>query len=73
MIGPKKLITIRHELRRALTATEDDPIRWLDERMTAPEAQGSAAGESEVLHSLRRFLEGTGKQKRRKQRFGTKK
>jgi len=74
MIGPKKLKTIRDELQRALTATGDDPIRWLEERMTAPERQGSAAsGESEVLHSLRRVLEATGKPKRRKQRAGPKK
>jgi hypothetical protein len=55
MIGPKKLSTIRQELRRALAAAGDDPLRWLEERMTASERQGTAApGESEVLRSLRR-------------------
>jgi hypothetical protein len=58
MIGPKKLSSIRQELRRALDATGDDAIRWLEQRMTAPTGEGAAAaGESEVLHSLRRFLE----------------
>jgi hypothetical protein len=74
MIGPKKLGTIRQELQRALNATGDDPIRWLEERMTAPEQQqATTSGESEVLHSLRRFLEGTGSEKRRKRRGSTKK
>jgi hypothetical protein len=74
MIGPKKLDAIRQELKRALTATGDDPIRWLEERMTAPERQGSAASpESEILHSLRRILEAPAKEKRRKKRIGTKK
>lgn len=74
MIGPKKLSTIRQELQRALTATGDDPIRWLEERMATPERQGPAASKgSDVLHSLRRVLEATGTEKRRKQRVGTKK
>ena len=74
MIGPKKLSTIRQELQRALTATGDDPIRWLEERMANPEHRGTAAsGESEVLHSLRRILEATGSARRPKQRAGTKK
>ena len=65
MIGPKKLSIIRQELQRALAATGDDPIRWLEERMNVPERQGpGGAGESEVLKSLRRFLEGTRRQKR---------
>ena len=74
MIGSKKLSTIRQELQRALTATGDNPIRWLEERMTAPERQGPAAfGNSEILRSLRRILEATRKKKRRKQRAGNKK
>ena len=72
MIGPKKLSTIRQELKRALTAIGEDPIRWLEQRMAAPERQGSAiSGQSEVLQSLRRFLEATGRKKRAKQRLGT--
>jgi hypothetical protein len=74
MIGPKKLNTIRQVLHRALVATGDDPIRWLEERMSAPEFQGpGASGESEVLRSLRRILEATGKRPRRAKRVGTKK
>ena len=58
MIGPKKLSKIRQELQRALAATGDDPIAWLEERMTAPLPQGVAPlGENEVLHSLRRIVE----------------
>ena len=69
MIGPKKLSTIREELQRALTSTGSDTIDWLEERMSAPERQSSvAAGESEVLNSLRRFLDG----KQRPQRLSTK-
>ena len=73
MIGPKKLSTIRQELQRALTAAGDDPIRWLEERMNTPEHQGSAGtGESEVLHSLRRFLETAGRENVRKRRLDMK-
>ena len=73
MIGPKKLETIRQELRQALAATGDDPIRWLEERMSAPGRQGRAAESNEVLRSLRRLLEGTGRGKGRKTRARTKK
>jgi hypothetical protein len=74
VIGPKTLSTIRQELQRALTATGEDPIRWLEERMIAPVDPGSAAaGESEVLRSLRRFLEPTRQEKGRKRRVGLKK
>ena len=73
MIGPKKLSTIRQELDEALAATGDDPIRWLEDRMTNPEGQKGALGESEVLHSLRHFLSATGSAKRPKRRVGTKK
>lgn len=57
MIGPKKLRTIREELRRALAATGQDPIRWLDERLAAGKPDGAAASSrNEVLQSLRHFL-----------------
>jgi hypothetical protein len=71
MIGPKKLSTIRAELQSALAATGDDPIVWLEKRMTSPEHRGS--GESEVLHSLRRFLEAPARIKRRGKRAGIEK
>ena len=74
MIGPKKLSTIHEELRHTLTATGDDPVRWLEERITAPAPGGSASPvESEVLRSLRRFLEAKGRGKGRRQRVGMKK
>ncbi len=74
MIGSKKLSAIREELRRALKATGDDPIRWLNELMTAP-ARGCSdtPAASEVLRSLRRFLEGKQRRSDRRQRAGMKK
>jgi len=73
VISPKKLSTIRQELHRALAATGDDPIRWLEERLAVPDRQGSApSGESEVLHSLRRILEATESARRQTPRVGTK-
>ncbi len=74
MIGPKKLNTIRQELRRALTATGKNPIRWLEARMTDLDSQASAStGESEVLRSLRRFLEAPGRGQARNKRVGLRK
>lgn len=74
MIGPKKLSAIRQELRGALAATGDDPIRWLEERMAAPgRPHGTGSGESEILKSLRRILEPTGNDDRPRRRVGTKK
>ncbi len=74
MIGPKKLSAIREELHTALAATSDDPLAWLEQRMAAPSGQGLAAsGESEILHSLRRFLAAAGREKRRKKPVETKK
>jgi hypothetical protein len=68
VIGTKKLGIIRQELRGALNTTGEDPIRWLEERMTAPD--GTA--KTEVVGGLRRFLEGTAREKSRKQRVGKK-
>ena len=74
MMGPKKLNTIREELRRALAGTGDDPIRWLEERMATVKRQGAGAeGESEVLLSLRRVLEGPNREYRLKRRTPSKK
>ena len=70
MIGPKKLATIRQELEDALAATGNDPIRWLEERMNAPECQGSAtSGGSEVLRALHDFLEDAGRRRGRERRI----
>jgi hypothetical protein len=74
VIGPKKLGTIRQELHRALSATGEDPIRWLEARMTGPERPGSVASEeSEVLRSLRRLLEEPRRRERRNQRAAARK
>jgi hypothetical protein len=70
MMGPKKLRTIRQELDQALASTGQDPIRWLEKRMTAAE---QATRPSEVLHSLRRLLDGNGKKKPGRPRAGTRK
>jgi hypothetical protein len=67
MIGAMTLSTIREELHRALTAIGEDPIYWLEERMSASERQGSAARGRAILLSLRRFVEAPGQRKRRKQ------
>jgi hypothetical protein len=74
MIGPKKLSTIRQELRQALAATGEDPIRWLEERVTARRNQQAAdSGRNEILDSLQRFLQATPGEKRPRQRAGAKK
>jgi hypothetical protein len=67
VIGSKKLATIRQKLQRALTATGDDPIRWLEGRTTVAKKERPAAlGEGEVLRSLRRFVESSRRTGRRK-------
>lgn len=69
MIGPEKLSIIRERLRQAFAAGGNDPIRQLEECLSAAAPPGSSAGtEHEVLRSLRRFLEGEGKKRRPKQR-----
>lgn len=74
MIGSKKLSTIREELRCALAATGEDPIRWLEERLTATERQGVAPpAQSEVMHSLLRLLEGRKRSRRPRKPVRTKK
>ncbi len=72
MMGPKTLREIREELRRGFGAEGEDPIEWLERIMKDPQYQGPS-GKSEVLESLRRFLERAGKEKRPTRRRGTKK
>jgi hypothetical protein len=67
MMGPKTLSEIREELRRALAATGDDPLRWLEKRMTA---SSKRRGKSEVLQSLWRFLNEGKRGKPRKHQAG---
>ena len=68
MIGPKKLGTIRQELKRSFSATGDDPIIWLEKRIAEAEAKGT--GETAVLNSLFRVLKSTGRKKRGAKRVG---
>jgi len=73
MIGPKKLSTIRQELRQALADAGEDPIRWLEARVSVRRREKAAdAGRSEILDSLQRFLEAAPCEKRRKRRIGAK-
>jgi hypothetical protein len=72
VIGPKKLATIRQDLRRALAATGDDPIRWLEDRMADESRRLAPTGGSDVLHSLRRLLETSETLERPRKRAGTK-
>jgi hypothetical protein len=74
MMGPKKLSTIRGELRRALAETGEDPIRWLDEHIALSERQGTApSGNTAVIRSLRRLLEKLKKPSPKRKRSGSKK
>ena len=73
MIGPKNLSTIRLEIRHALIAVSNDPMRWLEERMAAERPVSKQTGESEVLLSLQRILAPVTTKKSRKPRVGTKK
>ena len=58
MMGPKKLSTIRKELRQSLRKHGKDPIQWLDERILALERAGNSTTKTaEVLHALRRVLQ----------------
>ena len=66
MMGPKKLSTIRNELRQSLRKHGKDPIQWLDERILALERAGNSTTETaEVLHALRRVLQSPTQTKRR--------
>jgi hypothetical protein len=57
LIGPKKLSTIRDELRRALGAPDKDAIRELERRMSAGNLkEGARSIDDEVIQSLTRFL-----------------
>jgi hypothetical protein len=70
MMGNKKLSTIRKELKAVLAATGDEPIRWLEDRISAAKRQGDGV---EVLESVKRVLERGGQKKAPKRGIGTKK
>jgi uncharacterized protein YoaH (UPF0181 family) len=66
MMGPKKLSTVRKELRQSLGKKGKDPIQWLDERIRALERAGNSTGEAtEVLQALRRVLQSPTKTRHR--------
>jgi hypothetical protein len=67
MIGTKKLSTIRRELEEALTAPGGDPIQSLERHIASAKRKGDR---TEVMESLKRFLESPRKQKRPKARTG---
>ncbi len=73
MMGPKKLSTIRQELRQAILNTGNNPIEWLDERIRALEQAGKPADSAEVLQSLRRLLAPQKKPRRRARKPSVKK
>ena len=55
MIGQKKLSEIKDELRAAMYAEFDDPIRWLEQRMTAARKVDKSEA-NDLLSSLERLL-----------------
>jgi hypothetical protein len=59
MMGPEKLSTIREELRKHFGKDGEDPIEWLNKHMAeVPE-------DTEVVESLKRFIEGVRKPRRK--------
>ncbi len=70
MIGPKKLSTIREEIKKAIASTGEDPILWLEHNIATAKRKGDR---TEILEGLQRFLESPPKRKRRKQGVGVKK
>jgi PhoPQ-activated pathogenicity-related protein len=67
MIGTKKLSTIRRELEEALISPAGDPIQSLEQHIASATRKGDR---TEVMESLKRFLESPRKRKRRKPRAG---
>ena len=68
MIGTKKLSTIRRELEEALTLPGGDSIQNLERHIASAERKGDR---TEIVESLKRFLESPRKRKRRKPRAGS--
>ncbi len=74
MIGPKKLSTIREEVRRALAADGGDPLEWLEQQTaTCKGKRPIASRESEIMRSLRRLLDASGKRRKKSVKAKTKK
>jgi hypothetical protein len=70
MIGPKKLSTIREEIKTTLASTGEDPIQWLERNIASAKRKGEG---TEILEGLQRFLESPPKRKQRTRRVGVKK
>lgn len=70
MIGTKKLSTIRKEIRDALAADGQDPIKRLDQMIKAAKRKGRR---TDLTDGLKRFLQGPRKRKRRGKATNTKK
>ena len=70
MMGPTTLREIREELRRALAATGDDPICWLEKRMSASKRRRES---TVILESLLSLLTETKRDTPRKRRPAKKK
>ena len=69
MMGKKKLAAIREELANALSQVDQDPIRWLEERIAASQRQGRR---TDVLESLKQVLEAPAHRKPSKRRVKAK-
>lgn len=67
MIGTKKLSTIRRELEEALSTPGGDPIQSLEQHIVSAKRKGER---TEVMESLKRFLESPRKRKRGKSGAG---
>ena len=70
MIGAKKLSTLREEIEMALTSRGEDPIESLQRQITSAKSKGDR---TEVMESLKRFLESARKRKPSKQHAPAKK
>ena len=64
MIGPKKLSTIRKEIKAALASGGDDPIHRLDRQIALAKRRGAS---TEVVEGLKKFLRSPQKRRQPKQ------
>jgi hypothetical protein len=61
MIGTRKLSTTRREIQEALARADGDPIQRLERYIASAKRRGDS---TDVLESLKRFLESPRKRKR---------
>jgi hypothetical protein len=67
MIGKKKLTTIRKQIEESYSASGSDPIQVLERQIMSAKREG---GRTDVLESLKGFLESPRKRKTRKRKPG---